>query len=159
APAGAAAGRPGPGPAAGAATCLHPGSPAARGPGPVAGPVPAVLGSAAGRARDRTGPRPAAGEGGEMTDFGTISRGGPHAAVLFERWYACSPMELWDALTDPDRMRRWLRAEVSIQTRAGGAVRLRWEGADEMHGVITAFEPGRLLEYTWIEAALGVESL
>src|SRR5215472_18635611 len=94
-----------------------------------------------------------------MTDFGTISSDGSHATVRFERWYACSPMDLWDALTDPGRMARWLGAEVSIQTRPGGAVRLRWEGADEMHGVITAFEPGRLLEYTWNEAALGVESL
>jgi uncharacterized protein YndB with AHSA1/START domain len=94
-----------------------------------------------------------------MTDFGAISSDGPHAAVRFERWYAALPMDLWDALTSPARMRRWLGAEVSIEARSGGAVRLRWQGTDEMHGVITAFEPGRLLEYTWNEAALGVKSL
>jgi|SRR5215469_4936510 len=94
-----------------------------------------------------------------MTDFGTISRDGPAAAVRFERWYAASLTDLWDALTHPDRMRRWLGAEVSIEAWVGGSVRLRWEGADEMRGVITALEPGQLLEYTWNEAALGVESL
>jgi uncharacterized protein YndB with AHSA1/START domain len=94
-----------------------------------------------------------------MTDFGTMSWDGPHAAVRFERWYAASALELWGALTDPGRMARWLGADVSIEARVGGAVRLSWDGADEMRGVITAFESGRLLEYTWNEAALGVESL
>jgi uncharacterized protein YndB with AHSA1/START domain len=94
-----------------------------------------------------------------MTDFGTISRDGATAAVRFERWYAASAQELWPALTDPRRMRRWLGGDVSIEGRVGGAVRLRWDSGDEMNGVITVFEPGRLLEYTWREAALGVESV
>ena len=55
-------------------------------------------------------------------------------------------------------MRQWLWAEVSIEARLGGKVRLRWDSG-EMDGVITVFEPGRLLEYTWCEAALGVESV
>lgn len=94
-----------------------------------------------------------------MTDFGTISVDGSFAAVRFERWFAASAAELWGALTAPERMARWLGAEVSIQARAGGAVRLRWQGGEEMDGVITIFEPGRVLEYTWREAALGVESV
>jgi len=93
-----------------------------------------------------------------MTDFGTISIDGPEVSVRFERWYDASLTELWGALTDPGRMARWLGAEVAIEARAGGAVRLRWDGSDEMNGVITAFEPGRLLEYSWNEVALGVES-
>jgi uncharacterized protein YndB with AHSA1/START domain len=94
-----------------------------------------------------------------MTYFGTISLDGSTAAVRFERRYAASARELWSALTDADRMRRWLGAAVSIEGRVGGAVRLRWDSGDEMRGVITAFEPGRLLEYTWCEPALGVESV
>src|SRR5215472_3687071 len=93
-----------------------------------------------------------------MTDFGTISIDGPEVSVRFERWYDASLTELWGALTEPDRMARWLGAEVSIEARAGGAVRLRWEGG-EMDGVITVLEPGRVLEYTWREAALGVASV
>ncbi len=94
-----------------------------------------------------------------MTDFGTITLDGSRALVRFERRYAASAWELWSALTDRDRMCRWLGAAVSIEGRVGGAVRLRWDSGDEMRGVITVFEPGRLLEDTWREAALGVESV
>jgi len=38
-------------------------------------------------------------------------------------------------------------------------VRLRWEGGEEMDGVITVLEPGWVLGYTWREAALRVESV
>ena len=94
-----------------------------------------------------------------MSDFGEISLAGPTASVRFDRWYPFPPAELWAALTDADRMRRWLGAEVRIEGVPGGEVRLQWEGGDEMHGVITVFEPERLLEYTWSEDALGVESV
>jgi uncharacterized protein YndB with AHSA1/START domain len=94
-----------------------------------------------------------------MTGFGTMRPDGPTATVRFERQYAASAQELWSALTDPQRMCRWLGAEVSIEGRVGGAVRLRWDSGDEMEGVITVFELERVLEYTWREGALGVESL
>jgi len=94
-----------------------------------------------------------------VTDFGSISPDGSAAAVRFERWYAASARELLSALTDPLRMRRWLGAEVSVEGRVGGVVRLRWDSGDEIDGVITVFEPEQVLEYTWREAALGVDSL
>jgi uncharacterized protein YndB with AHSA1/START domain len=93
-----------------------------------------------------------------MTGFGTISVDGPAAAVRFERWYAAPAAELWDALTDPERMARWLGAEVSIEARPGGAVAVRWPDGGQMDGVITVFEPGQVLACTWREAALGVDS-
>jgi uncharacterized protein YndB with AHSA1/START domain len=55
-----------------------------------------------------------------MTDFGIISLDGSMATVRFERRYAASAQELWSALTDADRMRRWLGAAVSIEGRVGG---------------------------------------
>jgi uncharacterized protein YndB with AHSA1/START domain len=94
-----------------------------------------------------------------MTDFAAISVDGSVAVVRFARWYAAPAAEVWSALTDPERMARWLGAEVSIEARAGGAVALRWAGGEEMDGVITVLEPGRVLEYTWREGAQGVESV
>jgi uncharacterized protein YndB with AHSA1/START domain len=94
-----------------------------------------------------------------MTDFGMVSVDGQAAAVRFERWYAAEAAELWGALTEPARMARWLGAEVHIEARVGGAVSLRWAGGEEMDGVITVLEPGRVLAYTWREPALGVESV
>lgn len=90
-----------------------------------------------------------------MTGFGTVSMDDFTASVRFERLYSASAAELRDVLTDPERMRRWLGAEAST----GGAVRLRWDSGDAMDGVITIFEAGRLLEYTWREAAPDVESV
>lgn len=94
-----------------------------------------------------------------MTGFGTIGPYSSATAVRFERWYAASAQELWLALTEPQWMRRWLGAEVSIEGRVGGVVRLRWDSGEEMDGVITVFEPERVLEYTWRERALRVDSL
>jgi uncharacterized protein YndB with AHSA1/START domain len=94
-----------------------------------------------------------------MTGFGTVSLDGSGAAVRFERWYAASVTELWSALSDPERMARWLGAEVHIEAWTGGGVALRWPGGEQMDGVITIFEPGRVLEFTWRETALGVESV
>jgi uncharacterized protein YndB with AHSA1/START domain len=93
-----------------------------------------------------------------VTDFATISRNGASAVVRFERWYAAPAGELWSALTDPDRMARWLGATVTLNPAPGGAIRLRWEGGEEMDGEITAFEPGRLLAFTWREPGLGGDS-
>jgi uncharacterized protein YndB with AHSA1/START domain len=94
-----------------------------------------------------------------MTGFGTVSVDGSAAAVRFERWYAAPAAELWSVLSDPERMARWLGAEVYIEAWMGGAVALRWPGGEQMDGVITVFEPDRVLEYTWRESTLGVESV
>jgi len=94
-----------------------------------------------------------------MTGFGTVSLDGPAAAVRFERWYTAPAVELWRVLSDPEPMARWLGAEVQIEAWIGGAVALRWPGGEQMDGVITVFEPGRVLEYTWRETALGVDSV
>jgi uncharacterized protein YndB with AHSA1/START domain len=94
-----------------------------------------------------------------MTEFGTVRLDGSAAAVRFERWYAAPAAELWIVLSDPERIARWLGAEVHIEARIGGAVALRWPGGEQMDGVITVFEPGRVMEYTWREIALGVESV
>lgn len=90
-----------------------------------------------------------------MTILGRMGSEGEGRKVRFERRFACSPEELWDALTDPARLSRWLGCEAEIDGRVGGGVRFGWSGeqSGEMVGEVLAWEPPRLLEYTWLEGA------
>lgn len=52
-------------------------------------------------------------------------------------------------LTEPDRMVEWL-APGSIELRRGGAAKLNFtDSGIVIDSVVTAFEPMRLLEYSW----------
>jgi uncharacterized protein YndB with AHSA1/START domain len=84
---------------------------------------------------------------------------GSHASVRFERQYDASAKEVWDALTQPAPMSRWLGAEVTIQAEPGGAVQLRWPGGEQMTGTILRCIPPRLLEYSWKESEEEPESV
>ena len=82
-----------------------------------------------------------------MTE-GLLRTEGDRRGVRFERRYDATPAEIWSALTEPERMRRWLANVAELEPRPGGRFLLRWN-ADETDGTILAFEPGRLLELQW----------
>ena len=82
---------------------------------------------------------------------GQLRAEGDRAGVRFERRYDATPEELWSALTEPDRLARWL-ADAEIDLRVGGRFHLAWnesDGTQETDGTILALEPGRLLELNW----------
>jgi uncharacterized protein YndB with AHSA1/START domain len=85
---------------------------------------------------------------------GVLRRDGAHAAVTFRREYRASAEDLWDALTAPERLRRWL-GEVTGDLRTGGRYRIDFtDGDDETEperttGTITSCEPPRLLLLSW----------
>jgi uncharacterized protein YndB with AHSA1/START domain len=57
--------------------------------------------------------------------------------------------EVWAALTDPAWLAKWL-APGEIELRLGGAARLDFgESGSVIDSKVTAFETGRLLEYSW----------
>jgi len=57
--------------------------------------------------------------------------------------------QVWTALTDPAWLPKWL-APGEIELRLGGAVRLDFgESGSPIDSTLTAFEAGRLLEYSW----------
>jgi uncharacterized protein YndB with AHSA1/START domain len=94
-----------------------------------------------------------------MSNFGTVSAHGGHAAVRFERRYEARPEEVWAALTKPAAMGRWLGAEVTIQPEIGGTVLLRWPGGEAMTGSVLRCDPPRLLEYSWKESGEEIDSV
>lgn len=69
----------------------------------------------------------------------------PTRTVAIRRDYPAAIDDVWDALTDPDRLRRWF-LPVSGDLRLGGTYQL--EG--NAHGEILRCEPPRLLKVTWV---------
>ncbi len=86
-----------------------------------------------------------------MTEFGTVRRDGDFGAVRFERVYAFSPAELWDAWTSPARIERWLGASLVGALEPGGSARLVWgdDPDSQVELVVNELKPPELLEWQW----------
>lgn len=85
--------------------------------------------------------------------FGEIRGGGGLRAVVFERRFDATPAEVWSALTDRDRLRRWF-TDVTVDPHVGGAVLVDWGEAGSNHGKVLRWEPERCLEYTMVWAGV-----
>jgi uncharacterized protein YndB with AHSA1/START domain len=70
---------------------------------------------------------------------------GDGRTVLIRRAYDAPIEDVWDAVTDPDRIKRWF-LPVSGDLRPGGSYQLKGNA----HGEILRCEPPRLLKVTWI---------
>ena len=57
--------------------------------------------------------------------------------------------EVWEALTDPERLEDWFANDVELDLRPGGGARFRWSNGEERHAVVEEVEEGRRLSYTW----------
>jgi uncharacterized protein YndB with AHSA1/START domain len=85
---------------------------------------------------------------------GPIENGesGESVSVLLRRGYDAPIEDVWDAMTDPDRVRRWF-LPVSGDLRVGGAFQLEGNAGGE----ILNCEPPRLLKVTFGGPASVVE--
>jgi|SRR5262245_9717330 len=59
-----------------------------------------------------------------------------------------SPEEVWEALTDEDRLQEWLAPDVELDPHEGGEIAVR-DGDDERSGTIETVEEGERLAFTW----------
>jgi uncharacterized protein YndB with AHSA1/START domain len=73
-----------------------------------------------------------------------LDGGGEGVAVLMRRSYGAPIDDVWDAVTDPERMKRWF-LPVSGDLRAGGTFQLEGNAGGE----ILTCEPPRLLRVTF----------
>ncbi len=97
-----------------------------------------------------------------MTDFGTIIDA---HTVRFERLLPGPVERVWDYLTKPELLALWLADAKKLELRPGGCVELQFEvgevperkecGGDVIQGVITRYEPPRVLAYSWVSPAEG----
>lgn len=73
-----------------------------------------------------------------------VSRTGETVTVRMRRSYQAEPEELWDALTDPERMRRWFWP-VTGDFRVGGTFQLQ----DNAGGEVLECEPPKRFKVTF----------
>jgi len=57
--------------------------------------------------------------------------------------------EVWEALTDPERLEDWFANEVELDLRPGGGASFRWGNGEERHAVVTEVDPERRLAFEW----------
>jgi uncharacterized protein YndB with AHSA1/START domain len=86
-----------------------------------------------------------------METLGQLRNDDKNRAVRFERRYPARPEAVWAALTQPEKLSRWLADAVAFDERVGGRVDLRFgDDSDQVaRGAILAYEPPRVLEYEW----------
>ena len=83
----------------------------------------------------------------EAIDREVVRRHGPdgeEVSVRIRRTYDAALADVWDALTDPDRMKRWF-LPISGDLRVGGSFQLEGNAGGE----ILRCEPPRLLKVTF----------
>ena len=57
--------------------------------------------------------------------------------------------EVWESLTDPERLEEWFATEVELDARTGGAGVFRWGDGDERHAVVRELEEAERLVLDW----------
>ncbi|GAB3598284.1 hypothetical protein GCM10027446_28140 [Angustibacter peucedani] len=78
---------------------------------------------------------------------GALRTDGEHRAVRFERDYPTAVPDLWSAVTEPERLARWLDP-VSGDLRVGGRVTVHFDNGEAQFEVVTC-EPPQALEVRW----------
>src|SRR5918993_2194400 len=73
-----------------------------------------------------------------------VAEDGDLVRVQMDRRYPSPMPDVWEALTDPDRIRRWMMP-ISGDLRVGGHFQLQGNAGGE----ILACEPPRRLKVTW----------
>src|ERR671930_1130215 len=59
-----------------------------------------------------------------------------------------SPEEVWEALTDEDRLEEWLAPEVELDPVEGGEIAVR-DGDEERSGTVETLEENERFAFTW----------
>ena len=59
------------------------------------------------------------------------------------------PGEVWEALTDPERLEQWFAPEVELDARPGGVGVFRWGNGEERAATVEEVDPERLLTLRW----------
>ena len=63
--------------------------------------------------------------------------------------FPTEPAEVWEALTEPERLEDWFATEVELEPRPGGRGTFRWGNGEERSVCVEEVEPERLLTLRW----------
>jgi uncharacterized protein YndB with AHSA1/START domain len=64
------------------------------------------------------------------------------------------PGELWDALTQPERLEEWFANDVELDPREGGSGVFRWDDGEERQATVREVVDGERLVLEWDDAGL-----
>jgi len=57
--------------------------------------------------------------------------------------------DVWEALTEPERLADWFANDVDLDLWPGGDASFRWSNGEERHATVTEVEPERRLAFEW----------
>jgi uncharacterized protein YndB with AHSA1/START domain len=60
-----------------------------------------------------------------------------------------APDEVWEALTEPERLEEWFASEVELDARPGGEGVFRWGDGDERRAVVRELEEPERMVLDW----------
>jgi uncharacterized protein YndB with AHSA1/START domain len=69
------------------------------------------------------------------------------------------PAEVWEALTDPDRLEEWFANDVELDVEPGGEGTFRWDDGEVRYAVVHEVDVERRFAFTWREDDAGQESV
>jgi uncharacterized protein YndB with AHSA1/START domain len=67
------------------------------------------------------------------------------------------PEEVWEALTDEDKLAEWFANDVELDAEPGGEGIFRWDDGEERHAIVEEVDPERRFVFTWDESRVGIE--
>ncbi|HEX5820401.1 MAG TPA: SRPBCC domain-containing protein [Solirubrobacterales bacterium] len=82
----------------------------------------------------------------KLRDSTEVDEGAPW--VERETLVETSPEEVWEALTDEDRLEEWMAPDVELDPVEGGEIAVR-DGDDERSGTVETVEEGERFAFTW----------
>jgi len=71
--------------------------------------------------------------------------------------FPASPTEVWEALTEPERLEEWFATEVELDAQPGGEGVFRWGDGDERHAVVREVVEEERLVLDWEDGRVVVE--
>jgi uncharacterized protein YndB with AHSA1/START domain len=76
--------------------------------------------------------------------------------VLVEREivFPAEEEEVWEALTEAERLEEWFANDVELDPREGGSGVFRWDDGDERHATVVEVVPCRRLVLEWDDTGL-----
>ena len=77
-------------------------------------------------------------------------------ALVFERELRHPVEAVWRAVTEPDQLKQWFPAEVTVDVREGGAMTFTFPDGDasESKGEVTYLDPPNCFQFKWGEETL-----
>src|SRR5215212_252926 len=82
----------------------------------------------------------------KLRDRSEVDEGTPW--VERETMVEASPEEVWEALTDEDRLEEWMAPEVELDPTEGGEISVR-DGDDHRTGTVETLEENERFAFTW----------